>query len=57
MKKIVALISLCGLLLNVQGQKPEETEDWSRKPEVVTPGKGSLPLRCHHSVWRSRRPG
>ncbi len=43
MKKIVALISLCGLLLNVQGQKPEETEDWSRKPEVVTPGKGSLP--------------
>ena len=43
MKKIVALISLCGLLLNVQGQKPEETEDWSRKPEVVTPGKGTLP--------------
>ena len=23
--------------------KPEETEDWTRKPEVVTPGKGTLP--------------
>ena len=43
MKKILALILFSGLMLNIQAQKPEETEDWSRKPEVVTPGKGSLP--------------
>jgi hypothetical protein len=43
MKKIIALIFCSGLLLNIHAQKPEETEDWSRKPEVVTPGKGSLP--------------
>lgn len=43
MKKIIALIFFSGLILNIHGQKPEETEDWSRKPEVVTPGKGMLP--------------
>jgi hypothetical protein len=43
MKRIVALFLFSGLLLNIHAQKPEETEDWSRKPEVVTPGKGSLP--------------
>ncbi len=42
MKKIIALIFFSGLMLNIYGQKPEETEDWSKKPEVVTPGKGSL---------------
>ncbi len=25
------------------GMKPEYTEDWSRKPEKITPGKGTLP--------------
>ena len=43
MKKIIALIFCSGLLLNIHGQEPEETEDWSIKPEVVTPGKGMLP--------------
>jgi hypothetical protein len=43
MKKIIALIFCSGLLLNIHGQKPKETEDWSRKPDLVTPGKGSLP--------------
>jgi len=43
MKKIITLIFCSGLLLNIHGQKPEETEVWSRKPEVVTPGKGTLP--------------
>jgi len=43
MKKIIALFIFSGLLLNAFGQKPEETEDWSRKPEVITPGKGTLP--------------
>lgn len=36
-------MTLAALALNLQAQKPEETEDWSRKPEVVTPGKGTLP--------------
>ncbi|MDF1575609.1 MAG: DUF1080 domain-containing protein [Bacteroidales bacterium] len=43
MKKMIALACLFGLIVNTQGQKPEETEDWSRKPEVVTPGKVTLP--------------
>jgi len=43
MKKFIALIIFSGLILNINGQKPEETEDWSRKPEVVTPGKGTQP--------------
>jgi len=43
MKKIIAFIFCSGLLLNIHGQESEETEDWSRKPEVVTPGKGTLP--------------
>ena len=43
MKRIINLFILGGIVLNIQAQKPEETEDWSRKPEVVTPGKGSLP--------------
>jgi hypothetical protein len=43
MKKIFALIFFSGLILNIHGQKPKETEDWSRKPEVVTPGKGTQP--------------
>jgi len=43
MKKLIALIFVSGLILNIQGQEPKETEDWSRKPEVVTPGKGTLP--------------
>ena len=45
MKKIISLILFSLLVLNVQSQKPkpEDTEDWSRKPEKVTPGKGTLP--------------
>ncbi len=43
MKKVLALFTLSFLVLNLNGQKPEETEDWSRKPDIVTPGKGSLP--------------
>jgi hypothetical protein len=29
--------------LFAQNQKPEETEDWSRKPAIVTPGKNNMP--------------
>lgn len=43
MKKITILITLFILIISVYGQKPEETEDWSRKPEIVTPGKGTQP--------------
>lgn len=43
MKKIIFLFLLSGFFLNLHGQKPEETEDWSRLPEVVTPGKGNMP--------------
>jgi hypothetical protein len=43
MKKIIPIIILSIFVLNCYGQKPEDTEDWSRKPEVVTPGKGTQP--------------
>lgn len=43
MKKVFALLILSLFIINCNGQKPEETEDWSGKPEVVTPGKGTLP--------------
>ncbi|MEN8204018.1 MAG: DUF1080 domain-containing protein [Bacteroidota bacterium] len=43
MKKISTILVISLIILNIHGQKPEDTEDWSIKPEVVTPGKGTLP--------------
>jgi len=43
MKQILSLLILSFMITNTDGQKPEETEDWSRKPAVVTPGKGNQP--------------
>ncbi|MCK5134511.1 MAG: DUF1080 domain-containing protein [Bacteroidales bacterium] len=43
MKKIITFLILSLFVINSHGQKPAETEDWSRKPEVVTPGKCTLP--------------
>ena len=37
-----AIILLFGLELSAQ-MKPEETEDWSRRPEMVTPGLNGQP--------------
>ena len=36
-KRLVPLFLLVSL--TVSAQEPEETEDWSRRPEVITPGK------------------
>jgi hypothetical protein len=49
MKKITSLILFSLLVLSARCQesgltmRPEETEDWSREPVKVTPGKGTLP--------------
>jgi len=50
MKKIISLVILSSFFITINAQeaednaqKPEWTEDWSRKPEVVSPGKGTLP--------------
>jgi hypothetical protein len=43
MKKFIALFIFSGIFLNTHCQKPEETEDWSRKPEIVTPGAATMP--------------
>jgi hypothetical protein len=43
MKGNFALAILTLFIVSGYGQKPEETEDWSRKPEVVTPGEGTKP--------------
>jgi hypothetical protein len=43
MKRIAAMILCTSLVVSLVGQKPEDTEDWSRKPEKVTPGEGTMP--------------
>lgn len=43
MKRILSLLLLTSMIITLQAQKPEDTEDWSKNPEVVTPGKGTLP--------------
>lgn len=45
MKKIIYLVPALILLIVQMGfsQAPEDTEDWSRKPEVVVPGKHQSP--------------
>ena len=42
MKRFFSLLLLTSLLSTLHAQKPEETEDWSRKPEIITPGTGTL---------------
>ncbi|MEZ5071094.1 MAG: DUF1080 domain-containing protein [Bacteroidales bacterium] len=41
MKKIALLMICLAGLTHLSGQKPEDTEDWSRKPDLVTPGQGT----------------
>lgn len=41
--KGVILLFVSAFLMNVTAQKPEDTENWSRKPEVVTPAKRDNP--------------
>ncbi|MDP4184770.1 MAG: DUF1080 domain-containing protein [Bacteroidota bacterium] len=45
MKPQLYLFIIIGLLFtsNCYAQKPEDTEDWTRKPVVVTPGEGTTP--------------
>ena len=43
MNKIFSILLLFSCATNLWGQKPEETEDWSRKPLIVTPGKNNMP--------------
>lgn len=44
MKIIPLLILFSFITMNpMTAQKPEETEDWSRRPDPVTPGKGTQP--------------
>ncbi|MFN8242090.1 MAG: DUF1080 domain-containing protein [Bacteroidales bacterium] len=45
MRKLIlfGLFVVAGTMVKAQTMKPEETEDWSRKPAMVTPGKHGLP--------------
>ncbi|HVN57684.1 MAG TPA: DUF1080 domain-containing protein [Bacteroidales bacterium] len=43
MKRSLFILPLLLLALDLFSQKPEETEDWSRKPAKVTPGKNNMP--------------
>ncbi len=43
MKRILTFFTASLFIFTSYGQKPEETEDWSRKPEKVTPGMGTKP--------------
>lgn len=41
MKEITILLAGFLVVMNCHGQRPEDTEDWSRRPDVVTPGEGT----------------
>ncbi len=43
MKKIIFFLTAGLIAFTCSGQNPEDTEDWSRKPDVVTPGNGTSP--------------
>lgn len=43
MKSILSLLVLAFFISDIHGQKPQDTEDWSRKPNVVTPGEKNKP--------------
>jgi hypothetical protein len=43
MKKLISVFFLIFTLTGIYAQKSEETEDWSGKPTVVTPGKNNIP--------------
>lgn len=43
MKIFQLSLPLILIISQIFAQKAEETEDWSREPKVVTPGKGSRP--------------
>ncbi|MGW8317533.1 MAG: 3-keto-disaccharide hydrolase [Bacteroidales bacterium] len=43
MKNTTILLVLLALGFTVYGQRPEDSEDWSRKPVKVTPGEGTKP--------------
>jgi len=54
MKKILCLISIAFFAFSAEAQmKPEETEDWSRKPAVVSPGKFNSPPSDAIVLYRS----
>jgi len=43
MKKFTIMFLFILMVTYLNAQKPEETEDWSRKPPIVTPGKNNAP--------------
>lgn len=43
MKNAIFLLALILISANIQGQKPEDTEDWTKKPATVTSAKNNLP--------------
>lgn len=43
MKYPITIFFIVLFFNNINGQKPEETEDWSRKPQVIIPGKMNQP--------------
>jgi len=55
-KKIFYYLFLFFIVTDLKAQmKPEETEDWSRKPPVVTPGKlNQPPSECNCSLQWSK---
>ena len=43
MKRLFIVLTLLATTASLFSQKPEETEDWSRKPVKVTPARNNLP--------------
>ncbi|HDS06521.1 MAG TPA: DUF1080 domain-containing protein [Bacteroides sp.] len=43
MKQLLSFLIIIMMLSNANCQRPEDTEDWSREPVVVTPAEGTQP--------------
>ncbi len=43
MKHAITILILAVFAFSALGQRPENTEDWSRKPVKITPGEGCAP--------------
>ncbi len=55
MKNILVLFVLSILMLNVYAQKPEDTEDWSKAPAIITPGKGKNPSSDAEMLYGNKK--
>lgn len=55
MKKIICFLVLNIFVISIYCQKPEATEDWSKKPVVVKPGMNNQPPSDAYVLYRGKQ--